>query len=402
MRRISMLIIFILPSFFVHAQANDSFTCLDETTYRTQFTITPPDISEFVTDVSVTALGRGNFEPVIGITASDDFTDCYAYSPEAEFYELSLPSVDIPPAFTNATGLVYGTGENTIHIGSVSGETGAVVVLLESFISETEHSYQFDLTEDMLATGSDFNVHLVTVAEAYEPSLTILDAEGTEISAESSEISLFSLYGDAIASVSAPLPEIPGTVELTVNPNQPGVYALILELQSGAIQIGDGIANVTISEEGAITLTCDDIRVFENGMRIFLPDDNDYTATVLTGSIDPVIAVLDDENRGFCFDDSPATLDYSVELPVIIIERDIVYPQATITGHDNSLVFGGDESAAGSYVVMIEGGEVSDGDGGDIFEIVLTPQMLTASEVLMAYVFTTEIELDPDSDLVAG
>ncbi len=395
MRQTLLIIILFIPAIFAQAQTNRSFNCLDESTHRTQFTIIPPDISEFLNDVSVTALGRGNFEPVIGITASDDLTDCYSYSPEAEFYELGLETGDIPSAFTNAAGVVYSFGENTIHIGSVDGDTGAVVVLLEAYIFETEHTYEFNLTEEMLDSGDNFNVHLVTVADDYEPSLTILDAEGTESLAEASEVGLFSIYGDATASISAPLPSIPGNVEISVNPNQPGFYALILELQSGDIKIGDGVADVSTSEEGAITLICDDATIFENGMQVFFPDDNTYTATALASSIDPVMAVIDDENTGFCFDDSVEALDYSIDFSLITIERDTVYPQANITAQDNSLILGGHDSAAGAYVLMIEGGNVSDSDDGDIFEITLTPQMLTASDALIAYVFTTEIGLDP-------
>lgn len=395
MRRVLLMIILLISTIFVQAQTNNNFTCLDETSHRTQFTISPPDISEFVTDVSVTTLGRGNIEPVIGITDAENFTDCYSYSSEAEFYDVTLPSGYITPSFTNASGLVYGLGENTIHIGDSNGGTGAFVVILESFIFETAHNYQFNITEEMLETGEVLNVYLATVSDEYEPSLTITDADGVEIIAEPSEIGLTSLYGDASASVGALLPSITDTIGLTINPNQAGTYALIFELQSGAVQLGDGFATVSTSEESTLTLFCDDLSVFENGMRLFFPDDNSYTTTILASSIDPIVAVVDDTDSGFCFDDSPSSLDYSIELPTIILERDIVYPQADITPQDNSLVLGGKESAPGSYLVMIEGGQISGSDEGDIFEIVLTPQMLTASDVLMAYVFTTEIELNP-------
>src|SRR5690606_21427882 len=162
-------------------------------------------------------------------------------------------------------------------------------------------------------------------------------------------------------------------VELTVNANELGVYALVIELQSGEIQVGDGAANVSVSEEGAISLTCDNSPVFENGMRVWFPDDNAYTATVLGSPIDPVLAVVDDADTGFCYDDSLSTRDDALESPNITIDRDTVYPQAIIAPDDASLVFGGWDSAAGSYILLVEGGSVSADDEGDVFEISLTP-----------------------------
>ncbi|MGJ3240371.1 MAG: hypothetical protein ACFE0Q_16810 [Anaerolineae bacterium] len=397
MRRIIVTLWVITSTFALAAQDSPSFTCAEGNRYQSQFTIIPPDISEQVTDVTVTALGQGNYTPIIGITDADDFTDCYEASREAEFYELTLPTGVYPPTFTNASGIVFGEGANTVEIGEINDTTGALVVLLESFIFEDDHTYQLTLTEAILEASADasLSAYLVSLDAEYQPMLTLTDSEGETVTAEPTEVELYSILGDAFDSVRVPLPETPGDIRLTVGADEFGVYALILELQSGAVQTGDGQAVVTATEDNMLTLTCDDLTIFENGIRVRFPDDATYTATVLSNNSDPVLAVLDVDDIGTCYDDTPDTIAYTLELPVLTVTRDLVFPQASITPDDRSIVFGGRESAPDNYLLIVEGGTVEAGDEGDLFEIDLTPSMLATDGILSAYVFTTDLELNP-------
>lgn len=395
MRRVIVLMVLLVSALSLQAQDSRNFTCPDADSYQSQFTIIPPEISPSLSDITVSALGRGNFEPVLAVTTSDNFVDCYAYSPEAEYIQLVLPTGEIEAAISNATGLVYYPGRNSVQIADTNNNTGAVVLVIETVILDENHTYQIEITEGMIASDGDLNAYLLSLDPGYQPSLTITDAEGTATEAETADITALTFFGEALSAVSAPLPLITGTATVTVNADTPGVYALVLELQSGDIVEGDGIATVTQSEEGAFSLSCDSSDIFNNGLSIQFPDDNDYTATVLASPGDPVLAVLDNADSGFCYDDTPAAFDYMVNLPSINLELDILNAQAVISPDTERIVFGGRDSTAGEYVLVVEGGEVSDSDEGDLFDIALTPQMKSATSAIVAYVFTTELELDP-------
>jgi|GEM_PF-6721803 len=394
MRRVAVLILFLLPGLIVQAQDISNFTCATEETYRSQFAITPPAISDTLTDITITTIGLGNFEPVIGVTTADNFTDCYSNSPEAQYIQLTLPDGELQPSFTDAAGVVYFPGTNTVHIANANGNTGAAITIFETIIIDGNHSYQIEMTDAMIASG-ELNVYLLSLDPNYEPSLTVTDSEGAQTQVESADVTGIAFFGEVRSAVSAPLPQIAGTTTMTVNAGMPGVYALLIEMQSGAIVEGDGIATVAQSEDGTFSLICEAEEIFTNGMRVQFPDDNDYTATVLASPNDSVLALLDDAESGFCYDDSPGSYDYIIDLPSITTELDTINAQAVVTPETDSIVFGGRESAPGDYVLVIEGGEIADSDEGDVFEIPLTPQMKSASAVITAYVFTTEIELDP-------
>jgi hypothetical protein len=58
------------------------------------------------------------------------------------------------------------------------------------------------------------------------------------------------------------------------------------------------------------------------------------------------------------------------------------------------LVVGANESLAGDYVLVIEGGNI-ESDERDIFEVRVTPRMVSAFEFLTAYAFAGDEQIDP-------
>ena len=377
MRRLMLLIICILPFHSVSAQTDADFTCLNTNEYRSQLTITPPEISALLPDVSVSVTGRDNYEPVIGITTSDDVTDCY----------LSQATLADDTLSHSASGLVYGFGANTVYLSELTGEAGQARVIFEALLLENEHQYQLNLSQDSADAEEIPTIYLVSMNDTFTPTLSIADAQDNETQTQAVDISELSDFELASSVVSAQLPST--DITLTVRAEQIGVYALIIDLSLPEVAIDDGIASINRDEDGAISLKCDGETIFENGLEVTLPDDNDYKATVLANNIDAVLA-----HAGLCYDNSSTASYYFADLPSVTMTPNNFNAQAIISADGESIIFGGRDSADGDYVLIIEGGTFEIDDEGDIFEITLTPQMLTQDRLLRAYVFGIDATLN--------
>src|SRR5690606_19958793 len=243
-------------------------------------------------------------------------------------------------------------------------------------------------------------VYLVALRDTFTPSLSITNAQGNVTQSQPADTSVLDDFTSAISAVSAQLTSA-GDITLTVSAEQIGVYALILELNMPQVAIDDGVARVNRDENGTITLDCDGESVFENGLEVSLPDDNDYKATVLVNNIDSVLA-----NSEFCYDNSSTASYYFADLPSVTMTPNNFNAQAIISPENESIIFGGRDSADGDYVLIIEGGTLEIDDEGDIFDISLTPQMLTQNRLLRAYVFGVDDTLnsiltwEDDSDVL--
>ncbi len=377
MRRLMLLIICILPFHSLSAQTDVDFTCLNTNDYRSQLTITPPEISALLPDVSVSVTGRDNYEPIIGITTSDDVTDCY----------LSQATLADDTLSHSASGLVYGFGANTVYLSELTGEAGQARVMFEALLLDNEHQYHLNLNQDSADTNEIPTVYLVSMNDTFTPTLSIADAQGNETQAQAVDISELSDFESASSLVSAQLTST--DITLTVRAEQIGVYALILDLSLPQVAIDDGIATLNRDEDGAISLECDGETIFENGLEVTLPDDNDYKATVLANNSDAVLT-----HSGLCYDNSPTASYYFADLPSVTMTPNNFNAQAIISAESESIIFGGHDSADGDYVLIIEGGTLGVDDEGDIFEISLTPQMLTQDRLLRAYVFGIDARLN--------
>ena len=377
MRRLMLLIICILQFHSLSAQTDVDFTCLNTNDYRSQLTITPPEISALLPDVSVSVTGRDNYEPVIGITTSDDVTDCY----------LSQATLTDDTLSHSASGLVYGFGANTVYLSELTGEAGQARVIFEALLLDNEHQYHLNLSQDSIDTNEIPSVYLVSMNDTFIPTLSIADAQGNETQAQAVDITELSDFEGASSIVSAQLAS--ADITLTVSAEQIGVYALIIDLSLPQVAIDDGVATLNRDEDGAISLECDGETIFENGLEVTFPDDNDYKATVLANNSDAVLA-----HAGLCYDNSSTASYYFADLPSVTMTPNNFNAQAIISAESESIIFGGRDSADGDYVLIIEGGTVGVDDEGDIFEISLTPQMLTQDRLLRAYVFGIDATLN--------
>ncbi|GAB5491059.1 MAG: hypothetical protein Phog2KO_12740 [Phototrophicaceae bacterium] len=373
MRRLIFLILCLLPFYAVSAQVDSNFSCDDTNDYRSQLRIIPPDITGALPDVTVTAIGQDTYEPVLGIITEEDVTDCY----------IGMEN--------SANGFVYSFGENTVYVSELNGQAGQVRLIFEALILDSEHLYQFEFSQGFADNSeTDITATLISFREGYIPSLRLDDGE----EANAIDMSNLEDFSEGNSAVSATM-SMAQDFSLTIAPNELGIYALVIDLTLQEIAVDDGIATVTRADDRSITLACDDDSVYENGLEVSFPSDNTYTATVLANTIDSVLAVVDADDSGFCYDNAPTANYYFADLPIITMTPNRLNAQADISEDSRHIIFGGRDSAEGDYVLMIEGGNLSEDNLSDIFEISLTPQMMTQNRLLRAYVFAVDASLNP-------
>lgn len=392
MRRFIFLFLLLL-SMPVFAQVGDSFTCDNGLAYEAQVTIIPPLMDESMDEIIVTAMSINDYDPVIAVTAFDDVIFCNEAHPDAEIYEAQLDSSNVLSSPLNAQEYVVDEGQNLIQIGEYNAKTGAVLIVLESYIFDTNHQYTLQLTDEMIATGQEFHAYLFAMTGDYTPSLSV-SAGDTSLLAEASGAQLATVLDSSFAAVMTPLPMIAGDVQLRVEAGGEGFYALVLELQTGEALAGDAAAEVTFVDDATVLLTCDGQMRSENAVLLNLAIDSDTTVTAIaTDELDPILAIVDSGGSGRCFDNTARAESYELELPSIQVNRSFVSAQALVSP-DSILIVGADESLSGDYVLVIEGGNIEDGES-DVFEVQVTPRMVSAFEYLTAYVFAADDEIDP-------
>jgi hypothetical protein len=394
MRRFILLFLFLF-TVSLSAQSLDSFSCEDNLSYQAQITIIPPILDETVDEIVVTAMSVNDFDPVIGITAADGFTFCNVAHPEAEIYEAQLPDAHILSSPLNAQEYLVDEGQNIIQIGEFNAKQGAVVVVMESFILDSDHHYTLQLTPEMLATGRDLKAYLFALTGDYRPSLAITAPDNSTSAAGGINAQLTTALDRSTAALMATLPALGGDIQVTVGAGGAGFYALVLALQTGESLPGDAAAQVAFGEDGTVTLVCDNQIISENAVQLSLPDDTDYSVTAIASDeLDPVLAIVDEAGNGRCFDNTARADSYAVELPSVQLQHSFVSAQASVSS-GSIVVIGANESVAGDYVLLIEGGSMQSGQAGDIFEVQVTAPMARAFEFLHAYVFAADDEIDP-------
>jgi hypothetical protein len=404
MRHVAILILLLSLPLITQGQ-NTSIECDTGERYTSQVTLLPPEIApdEF-TQYIVSVLGVDTFNPVMMIAAPDYPAICGTASEQTTLYEMTLPVTgEIPVSFNNVQDFVLLPGQSTVQIGEESDSPGEFVILVEGTfdsLSTDSHTFTLPLTNELLNSGVTPTAYLFALVPDFEPSLTITVPEGESVEAIPLEetIRLQTILGTAETALTATLPETVGNVQLTVASNgAEGIYALAIHLKTGEATRGDGTAEVTTHENGALTLSCDGAVVSENAMRVELPDDGEtynVTAVGLT-AFNPIMAVVNERGTGVCYDDTEAALTYAAALPGVNVNASIFSSQAVVDGDARSVVVGSLESSSGEFIIMIEGGSVETGDSGDSFGAYITPAMISVSPLITAYAIAVDDTLNP-------
>lgn len=156
-----------------------------------------------------------------------------------------------------------------------------------------------------------------------------------------------------------------------------------------------------------ISVDCDNGAGFENGIKVTviqMRSGFNYTATAIgMDDFDPVLAVLDEDGRGLCSDNTPAADYYQAILPTSgeVEPSDntaqVVFAQRSREAFaDVSLVVGEAEDNEGEFVLILEGMAATSADGaGDIYSVQLTPNLINSGVPLSVYMISVTTALDP-------
>jgi hypothetical protein len=406
MHRVVILILLLLCLLTIVQAQNSRFECETGERYDSQLVLLPPVITpDEAAQYMVSVIPLDGFQPVIAIEAEGNPTFCNTASEQAALYELMLPDVgEIAPSVNNAQDFVLLPGQNTVHIGEFNDNRGEFMLLVEAVFdaaaTSDTHTFTLTLTDAMLNSGVTPTAYLFALMPDFTPSLTITPHKGDSIEAIPVEapVRIQTVIGMGESAVAAPLPESAGDVQITVDSNgAEGIYALVLHLKTGEPTLDDGIAEVTANEDGSLTLACNGERVSENAMRVTLPDDGEtYTVTAVgLASLNPMLAVVDDNGDGLCFDDSEAATTYAAALPTISIDGSLFSAQATVDSTARHVVVGSQDMSSGEFMLVIEGGQVEADDDGDTFGVYITPAMISVSNLLTTYTIALDDTLNP-------
>lgn len=164
-------------------------------------------------------------------------------------------------------------------------------------------------------------------------------------------------------------------------------------------------AAVPVAAQTSFTCTDGSNGVITNAVEftVVIPPGN-FRATALgLNGLDTVLAIIDpDSGSHMCNDDEPDAARYAADLP----STGVVAPSSTNAQLDFSntgtgamavtIMAGGLGGAAGEFILLIEGMQVTADDGqGDIFEVVTAQNVIDSGVGVHAYAIHVTPELDP-------
>ena len=157
---------------------------------------------------------------------------------------------------------------------------------------------------------------------------------------------------------------------------------------------------------GGVTVTCEDGGEFTNGVEftvIQMRSGFTYTATAIgIGDFDPILAVLDEDRRGLCNDDSEDAARFFADLPSTGLvngngrSAQVSFSQTASVMADVSIVVGGYDNIPGEFILILEGMAATDFDGvGDPFAVQITPGLAGSDVPLSVYMIGVSGSVDP-------
>lgn len=412
-----------LTMIMIPTQAQQSFTCPDESVISGAVPLRLTQIDENA-EYAVTAIGIGDYIPIIGSDELDGFYLCDEGG--ADDYSITLPTTGaILPTLANAQWIYSGIDVGDILIGEFESNPGEMVILVEMINAEaTTHEIELDVTNLMAASGVPLTAYALGAAEGVDPTLSQLDAEGNvalneagdpmqcddwgESAACPAEMSLNDITvtyfngtinateTDAVLQI--PLDDKVGeTIRLQVETNQPGDTLLVIHLGTGTARVVESSEATAIIDEttGAVMLMCDDETVFENGILLTLPQNltNAVINVVGINDVVPAIGILDDNNEGTCILPEDTTSRYDALLPSLEPNSSLLDGIQASVQSGQHIVIGDTEAGIGQFLILVEGGEITN-NSSDTYELLISESMLNSSQPLTTYMLATE-ELNP-------
>jgi hypothetical protein len=400
MRRLFLLIVLVVLIVPVSGQQSSTFTCDEETDYRTQFSLTLPEIGSATSQVIVSALGVDEFVPVMQISAPE-MASCAAGIP---YYALSeADSVLFTPESSGVQEIAAIPGTTQIQIGAQDQQPGAFYVVLESGFEAGmtgDHEYEATIPAEIVASATPIDLYLFALTDEGTPQLRITNDTETVNATLREDLVLDSPLGVREGAAFATLIPQADTLSFSVERQENMLYALVVAIRTGTPRIGDGAAQVT-STEGSVSLFCDERLIYDNGVQVTLPDDGRiYQVTLLgVGDVDPMLGLVAEDGTGICYDNQPETLLMRLQLPSVTASGSPLSALGQADAALRTIVAGGQGSAAGSYILLIEGGAITETDAASI-SVEISPGMVSAYDYLTVYAIAANDELDPALVLV--
>lgn len=396
------------------AAAQDTLVCDSAEQLFSQVRIQPPEIApDLPNQYFVTAIGIGDYNPVVGVTLPPVEEQvlpayCNAGDSNAMRYEAQLPTAGaVPPATSSAQEVIVDRGQNMIDVGEFDGAGGEFLVVLEGRfdpdLNPDDDTFTVAITQNLIDAELPLTAYLFALTEGYTPTLTLTAGE-TRLSAQpvdDPQTRLRSALGDSTTSVQATLPRTLTDVSLTVEAVEGAIYALVLHLGSVPVVPPQDTALVTETPDGALILRCGGTEIFQNGIAFQMPPTGDYTITALnSGAYVPVIAIVDEDNAGTCYSATPAARSYGVVLPSTQAAVSELHAQGRTTEAQRTVVVGSQGNFPGEVVLVIEGGTLNETLPSATYGLTVSPGMATAGASITAYALATVLELDTVLTLV--
>lgn len=423
MRRLPLILItgllaaITLLAVILPTQAQTEFTCDNEAIIQNPLRLHIPE-PDFGADYAISALGIGDFLPVIGYDELEDIYLCDEGG--ADEYTVTLPTTGFVPESGLNTQWVY-AGEEQIDllVGEFNSRPGEMVLLVEILRSEeTTHEIQLDITDAMHASGVPITAYLVGIEDETNPSLQLLDAEGAVIDQcddveaacpdgvdlTSSTINYFggtivADNTDAMLTIGLDDAGVGEQITLQINTAEPGDVILAVHLGSGEAVSDERPATLETDEDsGNILLSCDGDLVTERGILLGLPDTAASLQIISIGEGEPVAAQLDTEGSGRCIFAEASVTGFDALLPTID-ETQTLLTGIRVSSAGGDWVIGGRGEQPEQYLIIVEADAITADDPQDRYALTLTESLLNVGQDLSIYMIALD-ELNPLLTLV--
>lgn len=450
MRRLSMVIwvVFVVVGAVYAQTETTSITCENRTTFTPELTVTAPNLKLEQPDAGfnlVAVLGVEDYRPFMTLATIEDFSLCAPLDSNLSILNVALPENSIFNTQLAMQGVPADPQNQIIVIGTDAPNPRAfpTVMIQGNRINQQERQngdvFELALTEALLARAQYLHVALVALTDsAYNPLLELVDAQGNLLQdAEGTPLrcddvgdeatcytpeptmlnsSMQSVLGIAFANAQSaylkvPLAALSQEVNVRVASNRTqGDYVLVVYFTApapeDAAQEGDetiegifGVAEVTQSDEGIYSLTCDGQATWTNGTLLQIPDgafeDSIVVTVVGNETYAPIVAVLDEDEKGYCAENNRAARPYSATLPSGVIAPQETSVQVRLTNRTDRVFIGNRNGSGGEFSVFIEGLEITRTTPFATVSVAITPNLTAVNGVFQVFMVAHAPNLDP-------
>jgi len=391
----------------------------------------------------VTALGIGDYDPVLAVFNQQQFGSCNDDSVDAIDTDLEFPTTGYVPLSDFNAGMEF-TGNTFMRavMGDYDNLDGEAVLMVEGLTMDGQPDLvNVIVTERMIESQIPLTAYAIPATENLDLKMALVDDNGVPLFDDAGDtvecddagdnelcwgahVSLLEAFtnvsetriteGTAISPMlSIPLtPDDAGTIvpfQITQSPlDEDGItgeYVFILHYGMGDIGgVGEGLAQVEETPDG-IQLSCDETLLLTDAIELTIPrlDSPATFGLFAQGIANPIFAEMISDTTGTCYITAGRTAEQSAELP----QAGIFLPAASNTDTEiitesARLITGLSNDVIGSYLVVVEGLSIPPDGTPDVVSVTVTQSLVDSGLPVMAYMIATGTDLDPQLTLVSA